>query len=366
MAGECIRRAGNIWPGSPAADTGGIYPGLSGARAILSFVSHNWGRPARDAGEGWVVVDVETSGFSPGKARVLSIAALALDPAGNVEHSVVSLLNPGVDPGPTHVHGLTTEMLEDQPRFADIAHDVADLMHGRTLVAHNAAFDYSFLVAEAELACTVLPVDSVMCTVELARRLDLGLENLRLETLARHWNVTQTRAHDAFDDALVLSRVLTPALQLAQERDLWLPVRPVTRRRWPNGAVTHEELRPLKMLASRMPCPYQNPGRYQRGGPLVQGMRVALSAEVKRTHEELVERILHAGLAYTEAVDPETSLVICNEQIPEHGKGFQARELGVPTVSDEQFMRCVGAVAAGVGFEEFEQSVDQGQQFALF
>ena len=87
---------------------GGIYPGLSGARAILRFVSHNWGRPARDAGEGWVVVDVETSGFNPGKARVLSIAALALDPNGIVEQSVVSLLNPGVDPGPTHVHGLTT------------------------------------------------------------------------------------------------------------------------------------------------------------------------------------------------------------------------------------------------------------------
>ena len=87
---------------------------------------------------------------------------------------------------------------------------------------------------------------------------------------------------------------------------------------------------------------------------------------MKRTHEELVERILHAGLAYTEAVDPETSLVICNEQIPEHGKGFQARELGVPTVSDEQFMRSVAAVTEGVGIEEFEQSVDQGQQFALF
>jgi len=329
-------------------------------------VSHNWGRPAGEAGEGWVVVDVETSGFRPGQARVLSIAALALDPVGNVEHSVVSLLNPGVDPGPTHVHGLTAEMLEDQPGFADIAHDVAELMHGRTMVAHNAAFDYSFLVAEAEFARTALPVDNVMCTVELARRLELGLENLRLETLARHWNVTQTKAHDAFDDALVLSRVLTAALQRARERDVWLPVRPVTRRRWPNGAVTHEQLRPLKMLAARMPCPYLNPGRYQRGTPLVQGMRVALSAEVNRTHEELVERILHAGLAYTDAVDPETSLVICNERVPEQGKGFQARELGVPTVSDEQFMRCVGSVAEGVGIEPFQTAVDQGQQYVLF
>ena len=339
---------------------------LSEARAILANVTNCWGRPARGADDGWVVVDVETSGFSPSHARVLSVAALALDPDGNVEQSVVSLVNPGVDPGPTHVHGITTEMLEEQPTFAEIAKDLGELMHGRTLVAHNAGFDYSFLIAEAELARTALPVDTVMCTVELARRLELGLDNLRLETLARHWDIPQIRAHDAFDDALVLSRVLTPALQRARERDVWLPVRPVSRRRWPNGAVTHEELKPLKMLASRMACPYLNPGRYQRGGPLVQGMRVALSAEVNRTHEELVERILHAGLAYTDAVDPETSLVICNEPSPAHGKGFQARELGVPTVSDELFMRSLAVVAGGTGIDEFEQSVDQGHQFALF
>lgn len=343
-----------------------MSPALSGGRAILSFVRHTWGKPARAAADGWVVVDVETSGFHPRQARVLSIAALALDADGQVEQSVVSLLNPGVDPGPTHVHGLTPEMLEDQPTFAEIAADVADLMHGRTLVAHNAPFDYSFLVAEAEIAGTVLPVDKVMCTVELTRRLDLGLDNLRLETLARHWDIPQAKAHDAFDDALVLSRVLAPALERARERDIWLPVRPVSRRRWPNGAVTHDELKPLKALALRMACPYVNPGRYQRGGPLVQGMRVALSAEVKRTHEELVERILHAGLAYSDAVDPETSLVICNEPFVEQGKGFQARELGVPTVSDEQFMSGVARVAGGIGVEEFEQPVARGQQFALF
>ena len=329
-------------------------------------MSHTWGRPASEPGEGWVVVDVETSGFRPGHARVLSLAALALDPEGRVEHSVVSLLNPGVDPGPTHVHGLTADMLEDQPTFAEIAGEVIELLHGRTLVAHNVAFDYSFLAAEAELADTALPIDNAMCTVELARRLDLGLENLRLETLARHWDVEQVRAHDAFDDALVLSRVLTPALQRARDGGIWLPVRPVTRRRWPNGRVTHEEMRPLKMLASRMPCPYLNPGHYVRGEPLVQGMRVALSAEVRRTHEEIVERILHAGLAYSDAVDPETSLVICNEPKPEQGKGYLARELGVPVVSDEQFMDNVGSVAGGTGIDEFVQSVDQGQQFALF
>jgi DNA polymerase III subunit epsilon len=326
----------------------------------------HWGRPATDPDAGWAVVDVETSGFRPGQARVISLAALGLDAAGRVEQSVVSLLNPGVDPGPTHVHGLTAAMLEDQPQFGDIIGDVVEVLRGRTLVAHNVAFDYAFLAAEAELTCTELPIDTVMCTVELARRLNLGVDNLRLETLAAHWGVTQERPHDAFDDALVLTGVLASALERARERDIWLPVRPVTRRRWPNGRVTHDELRPLKALASRMPCPYLNPGPYVRGRPLVQGMRVALAAEVRRTHEELVERILHAGLAYTDVVDGETSVVVCNDDAPEQGKGYQAQQLGVPVVSDAQFMDGVGTVVGGTSMEEFVDATAVDEQLALF
>jgi DNA polymerase-3 subunit epsilon len=93
---------------------------------------------------------------------------------------------------------------------------------------------------------------------------------------------------------------------------------------------------------------------------------VALSAEVIRTHEELIERIVHAVLAYTDTVDPETSLVICNEPDPEHGKGYQAHELGVPMVSDADFMRYLDNVVGGTGIEEFTDNTLAGEQFALF
>jgi DNA polymerase-3 subunit epsilon len=313
-----------------------------------------------------VVLDVETSGFRPGHARVISLAALGLDADGFIDHSVTSLLNPGVDPGPTHVHGLTSEMLAEAPSFADIAAELVDMLHGRTLVAHNVAFDYGFLAAEAELAEMELPVDTVMCTVELTRRLALGTQNLRLETLAAHWGIPQLRPHDALDDALVLSRVLGTAVEQARELDVWLPVRPATRRRWPNGRVTHDELRPLKMVAARVPCPWLNPGRHVPGRPLVQGMRVALSAEVQHTHEELIERVMHAGLAYADMLDQETSLMICNDPNAEHGRGFHARELGVPTMSDAHFMAALDSVLGGASIEEFIDPTIAGEQFALF
>ncbi len=193
---------------------------------------------------------------------------------------------------------------------------------------------------------------------------DIG--ELWLETLAAHWGVPQQRPHDAFDDVRVLTGILAAALESARELDVWLPVHPVTRRRWPNGRVTHDELRPLKALAARMACPYLNPGRYVQGRPLVQGMRVGLAAEVKRTHEELVERILHAGLAYSDVVDRDTSLVVCNATAPEHGKGYHALQLGVPVMPEARFMECIGAVVGGASVEDFTDVAPVEKQLALF
>jgi DNA polymerase-3 subunit epsilon len=329
-------------------------------------VNQTFGRPATEPGAGWAVVDVETTGFHPRQARVVSVAALALADDGNVEGSFSSLLNPGVDPGPTHVHGLTTEMLQGQPTFADVIGELNAVLEGRTLVAHNVGFDYAFLANEAELVGAELPVDTVMCTVELARRLDLGIDNLRLETLAAHWGVTQMRPHDALDDALVLAQILKPSLAGAHDRKAWLPVRPVKRRTWPNGQVTHEELLHLKTIAARLPCDFQNPGRFVAGRPLVQGMRVALSAEVTHTYEELIERILHVGLSYADIVDQQTSVVICDEPEPDQGRGYQAREMGIPLVSDADFMKLMEDVVGGTGIEEFTDATLRGDQFTLF
>lgn len=333
---------------------------------MSSTAVSTWGRPADQAGAGWAVVDVETSGFRPGQARVVSVAALALSDDGNVEKSLYTLLNPGVDPGPTHIHGLTAEMLDGQPTFGDVVEDLCEVLQGRTLVAHNVGFDYSFLVAEAEMVGAALPTDTVMCTVELARRLDLGVENLRLETLAAHWGVTQMRPHDALDDAMVLAQILKPVLARAYERRTWLPVHPVSRRAWPNGRITHDELRPLKAMAARLPCPYANPGRFVPGRPLVQGMRVAVAAEVDRTYEELIERMLHAGLAFTESVDPNTSLVVSDVPDVLQGKGFQARELGVPVMSSADFLSAVVSALGGTRVEDFVGSDPGGDQLSLF
>ncbi len=177
----------------------------------------------------FAVIDVETSGFDPDSARVLSVAALVVTADGAITDSMHTLLDPGVDPGPTNIHGLTSAMLAGQPEFADVTGQLATLLRGRTLVAHNAGFDYAFLAAEAHRCGAELPVTSVLCTLELAGQLNLGLGSLKLSALAKHWNIPQARPHDALDDARVLAAALPRMLTRAAHLELALPVRaPIT------------------------------------------------------------------------------------------------------------------------------------------
>lgn len=175
---------------------------------------------------GWAVVDVETTGLNPATHRVISIAALVLDRDCAITDRFVTLLDPGVDPGPVDVHGLTRAVLAGSPRFGDVASRLAEVLRGRTMVAHYAAFDYGFLAGEAQREGIPLPVESVMCTGQLARDLQLSIANLRLATLAQYWGIRQDRPHDAYDDALVLARILPHALKIARARHLELPIRP--------------------------------------------------------------------------------------------------------------------------------------------
>lgn len=156
----------------------------------------------------WALVDVETSGLRPGRDRVLSLAILTLDAHGNQTGEFSTLLNPGCDPGPVHIHGLTPARLAGAPTFEDIAPQVGALLSSRVLVAHNAQFDYDFLAHEFAHVRSWVPVSRRLCTLALNRLAGPAIPDLKLGTLAAHYGVRQEKAHDAQDDVRVLSGIL--------------------------------------------------------------------------------------------------------------------------------------------------------------
>lgn len=157
--------------------------------------------------------------------------------------------------------------------------DVAALLRGRVMVAHNARFDYDFLAHEFARAGLRLPVDQRLCTLALNRRLSPPTRNMRLGTLAAHYGVVQRKAHDAADDTRVLAGVLRGSLEEAARLGLSLPLVPCPPRQVPKPA-----------RAPKAPCPHRNPGRLPTGGPLVQGMKVAITGDTRTARAELTAK----------------------------------------------------------------------------
>lgn len=203
---------------------------------------------------GFAVVDVETSGLDPARHRVIEVAVTQLDPTGRSQREWSSLVRVPGSTGPVHVHGLTSESLKDAPNFADIAPQLADLLRDRILVAHNAAFDWSFLAMEARRSRIELPVSERLCTWHLAKALQLPTSNLRLGTLAEHWGIPVDQAHRAGDDVRVLVQVLGHCLDEAAQAGTPLPLEPCAplSRWWRLAALRHRARREWRRHTRRV------------------------------------------------------------------------------------------------------------------
>ncbi|NEA99367.1 TerD family protein [Streptomyces sp. SID13726] len=301
---------------------------------VLSPSSPKW--PALpDYFHDWALVDVETSGLRPGRDRVLSLAILTLDAQGNQTGEFATLLNPGCDPGPVHIHGLTLDRLAGAPTFDEIAPQVGALLSSRVLVAHNAQFDYDFLAHEFAHARSWVPVGRRLCTLALNRLVGPPTPDLKLGTLAAHYGVLQEKAHDAQDDVRVLSGILRGSLSAAGQLGLALPLLECPPR---------QDYRPY---VPKSPCAYRNPGRLESGEPLVQGMKVAITGDTRISREELIARSVAAGLNIMTSVSGQTSVVVTNDLGTGTVKLKRAEGAGVPLVDEPTYLRLLETVQPG-------------------
>jgi DNA polymerase III subunit epsilon len=167
------------------------------------------------------VIDVETTGLFPSRHdRVIEIAVVHTDQHGRAVGEWETLLNPGRDLGPQHIHGIRASDVLDAPTIADIAPDLVELIDGRVPVAHNASFDRRFIAAELARAGVLLDPDAdYLCTMQLARQFLPGVGR-SLADCCRALGIVNENAHRALDDARATAAVLE-AYIAGGERDFW-------------------------------------------------------------------------------------------------------------------------------------------------
>ncbi|MFD0205357.1 MULTISPECIES: exonuclease domain-containing protein [Saccharothrix] len=269
---------------------------------------------------GYAVVDVETTGFAArGSDRVVEVAVVGLDDAGRVTDEWCTLLNPGRDLGPQHVHRIRAADVWHAPTFARAAGAIAARLAERVVVAHNLSFDARFLTAEFARAGVDLPLTG-LCTMRLADRYLPNLAGRSLRACCEAAGVVLDSAHSALHDARATARLFAhylrsgvPAAEPAPRLPLPDDVAEVRR-----GAATPVHRRPELVT-------------------LVRGDRVVFTGRTHAPREEWVDRAASAGLVSQGYVTRSTRVVVAADPFTLSSKARRARAYRVPIVSEEDF-----------------------------
>ena len=167
----------------------------------------------------YVVFDLETTGFSPEKNRIIEFGAVKVE-NGEITGRFSEFVNPGI-PIPyriTQLTGINDDMVikadpieKVLPRFLSFSEDCV-------LVGHNVGFDIGFVRENCRrqgLDCPFTTVD----TLGIARAILPGHAKYTLDAVAKILGVALDNHHRAVDDAECTAGIFRKFLPMLSERD---------------------------------------------------------------------------------------------------------------------------------------------------
>jgi len=169
----------------------------------------------------FVVFDLETTGFSAEVDRIIEIGAIKIK-NGEIVDNFSKFVNPKI-PIPFRIEkltGINDSMVMEAEPIEKILPEFLEFCGDAVMVAHNAGFDTSFIINNAErLGIKYDP--TIMDTVLLAQFVIPNLHNYKLDTLCKHLAVSLENHHRAVDDAQATAYIYLKMVKMLEERDIF-------------------------------------------------------------------------------------------------------------------------------------------------
>jgi DNA polymerase-3 subunit epsilon len=165
----------------------------------------------------YAIVDIETTGGSSRLEKITEIAIYQHD-GKKITGEFVSLINPerSIPYFITSLTGISNEMVENAPRFYEVAKQIIEFTEGRIFVAHNARFDYSFIRQEFK-ALGYNFKRNILDTVTLGRKLIPGHRSYSLGNICREIGIEINGRHRAAGDAFATVKLLEMLIEKDRE-----------------------------------------------------------------------------------------------------------------------------------------------------
>lgn len=155
----------------------------------------------------FLAIDIETTGLSPVKDRIIEVAAVRYEDGLETER-FTQLIHPGIKL-PEHITsltGITDEMLKDARKEKDVILDFLDFAKEDVLLGHNVLFDYSFLKTAANRYQYEFERQGID-TLLLSRTCKGDLEKKNLDAMCEYYQITRKCSHRALEDAIAAAEL---------------------------------------------------------------------------------------------------------------------------------------------------------------
>ena len=168
----------------------------------------------------YVVFDLETTGFSSIKDKIIEIGAVKVE-RGKITERFSTFVNPKV-PIPfeiTKLTGITDQMVMDAPGIEVVLKEFLDFVGDAVLVAHNAGFDVGFIEQNCRYQ-DIVPQFTYVDTVAMARILLPTLAKFKLNVVAAALHISLENHHRAVDDAYATAEIFIRFIEMLKERNI--------------------------------------------------------------------------------------------------------------------------------------------------
>lgn len=157
----------------------------------------------------YVVIDLETTGLSVVDDRIIEIGAILVE-NGNEPLRFQCLVNSGIELSSEIIKltGITPEMIKSEGLSEkESVLRLIDFIGNHSVVAHNANFDFSFLHALCKRNGIKMIRNRFIDTIQIARHRLNDVNNYKLETLGKYFNIAKGQEHRALSDCCLTAAV---------------------------------------------------------------------------------------------------------------------------------------------------------------
>lgn len=149
----------------------------------------------------YIVLDIETSGLSAERDRIIEIAAIHIkDDEITEEFQTLVSQNIQLSEKITSLTGITSDMLANGIPISTALEKLTEFVGSYPILLHNVSFDCEFLQNEARRNKVKLFTNQCLDTLSLARRKVRGVKTYSLTVLCEHFGIDVSGAHRALTD----------------------------------------------------------------------------------------------------------------------------------------------------------------------